>query len=63
MAYQRKTRDVYDIMGNYGYGWDVLLTDYTYSEAKKDLVDYRKNEPQYAHKIVSRRERVDYGNH
>ena len=25
MAYVRKTRDRWDIMTNYGYGWDVRI--------------------------------------
>lgn len=28
MAYQRKTRDRWDIMTNYGYGWECENSEY-----------------------------------
>lgn len=40
MAYQRKTKDEFQLLCNCGYGWDYLLTEDTLKEAnqqKKDL--------------------------
>lgn len=44
MAYKRKTRDEWELQGNYGYGWDYLLTEDTRAEAIKQLRCYRENE-------------------
>lgn len=43
MQYQRKTRDRWDIMTNYGYGWECECSEYTYKEAKQTLKEYREN--------------------
>ena len=41
--YIRKTRDRWDLMSNYGYGWECECSDYTYKEAKQTLREYREN--------------------
>lgn len=41
--YKRKTRDRYDIETNWGYGWEVECSEYTYSEARQRLREYRDN--------------------
>lgn len=43
MAYVRKTRDRWDIMTNYGYGWECECSEYTRAEAKQRLREYREN--------------------
>lgn len=43
MAYQRKTRDRWDICTNYGYGWECECSGYTYKEAKQTAKEYREN--------------------
>lgn len=43
MAYQRKTRDRWDIMTNYGYGWECECSEYTYTDARQTLKEYREN--------------------
>lgn len=58
MAYQRKTRDVYDIQGNYGYGWDDLTEETSLKDAKAQLKCYNENEPNIPHRIMKRREKV-----
>jgi len=58
-AYQRKTKDVYVVQGNYGYGWDDLFEEDTWLDAKQALKEYQENEPQYSHRIITRREKVD----
>ena len=41
MAYQRKTKDVWCIESNYGYGWETESTYDEYDDAKADLPEYR----------------------
>lgn len=43
MAYQRKTIDRWDIMSNYGYGWECECSEYTRQEARQRLKEYREN--------------------
>jgi len=45
MAYQRKTRDRWDIETNWGYGdgWEVECSEYTRTEARKQLKAYIEN--------------------
>lgn len=43
MAYQRKTRDRWDIMTNYGYGWECENSEYTRADARRSLKEYREN--------------------
>lgn len=43
MAYQRKTYDEYDIVTNYGYGWEVECTESTLIEAKRTKKEYTEN--------------------
>jgi hypothetical protein len=43
MAYTRKTRDRWDIVTNYGYGWEAECSEYTYKEAKQTAREYREN--------------------
>ena len=54
MAYTRKTRDLWVLEGNYGYGFEEVTYSDTYAEAKQDLKDYRANEP-YPFRIKHRR--------
>ena len=41
--YQRKTIDRWDLMSNYGYGWECEVSYGSYAEAKTDLKIYREN--------------------
>lgn len=58
MAYQRKTRDRYDIMTNYGYGWEAEVSEYTYKEAKQTAKEYREN-TRAAVRIEKHREQIE----
>jgi len=51
--YQRKTRDEFEIQGNYGYGngWECLITEETREAARGQLKCYQENEPGTAHRI------------
>lgn len=55
--YIRKTRDEYELQGDYGYGygWECLVPYDTLSEARQDLRLYRENEPGVPFRIVKHR--------
>lgn len=59
MTYQRKTRDEWHFLANYGGGWEHELTEDTRAEARQRLREYRENAPYYAYRIVKRRVRLD----
>lgn len=41
--YERKTIDRWDIMSNYGYGWECENSEYTLKDAKRSIKEYREN--------------------
>ena len=43
MAYKRKTKDVWVIQTNYGYGWEDECTEETLSEAVVTYEEYLEN--------------------
>lgn len=53
--YIRKTVDIYILFSNYGYGWDEELTEYTYKEAKEQLLTYRQNCQHAQYRILKKR--------
>ena len=57
---QRKTRDEYTILANYGYGhgWEEETAENTIREARQRLKEYRQNAPEYAYKIKKKRVRI-----
>ena len=55
MAYTRKTKDIYILLSNYGYGWEEELTEDTCKEAKEQLKTYRENCPHAQYKIKCKR--------
>lgn len=60
MAYKRKTQDVWEIQGNYGYGhgWECVTSETSYSEAIQRLKEYRENEQGVPFRIIKKRERI-----
>lgn len=60
MAYQRKTRDTWQLWVRYGdtYGWEHELTEKTYKAAREQAKTYRENCPEYPVQIRYRRERI-----
>lgn len=58
--YKRKTKDVWIIETNYGYGWESESEYDNYEDAKKDLKDYREHTTHYGGqcRIKSRREKI-----
>lgn len=59
MKYVRKTKDVWDLMSNYGYGWESEVSYNTYKEAKEDLIAYRENCPNGSFYLKKRREPIN----
>ena len=60
MAYVRKTYDEYDIVTNYGYGWEVECTEESLSEARQRKREYIENAAGLIDiKIVKRRVRKE----
>lgn len=57
MSYQRKTVDEYIVQGKYGdrYGWEDVTAEETRKEARTRLKEYRENEPEYSHRMITRR--------
>lgn len=57
MAYVRKTRDEFEVQGNYGYGhgFEMVTTEETRKDAKEQLKCYRENEPGIPFRIVRKR--------
>lgn len=43
MAYTRKTVDRWDIMTNYGYGWECEYSTYDRTDAKARYREYLEN--------------------
>lgn len=43
MAYERKTIDRWDIMTNWGYGWECENSEYTWKDAKRSYREYLEN--------------------
>lgn len=52
--YKRKTKDIYILQGNYGYGWEELTYEETYKEAKEQKKVYDDNESA-PHIIIKKR--------
>ena len=55
MAYKRKTIDEYEVQGNYGYGFETLITEDNFKAARENLKRYEANERGVSFKIVKRR--------
>ena len=59
MAYQRKTKDRWDIETNFGYGWEVECSEYTREEAKNQLKCYKENAcGRFEVRLVKRKEKL-----
>lgn len=58
MEYTRKTTDEYQLLANYGQGWEVETTEETRAEIKERLKEYRANAPQYSYKTVKKRVKI-----
>lgn len=55
---QRKTRDVFEVQGNYGYGWETVTAANTRKEALQYLKEYRENERGVSFRLKLVREKI-----
>ena len=60
MTYKRKTKDEYQVHGNYGptYGYEEVTAEETLKAAREQLKCYRDNEPGISFKIIKRRAKI-----
>lgn len=60
MTYVRKTRDTFELQVNYGFGhgYETECVETTRREARQRRDEYRENCPQYACRIVKKREPI-----
>lgn len=62
MAYERKTRDRWDIVTNWGYGWECECSEYTYPDAIRTYREYRENSGgRFSVRLEKHRERWSAG--
>lgn len=59
MAYQRKTIDLFIVEGLYFGQWEEETAETTRAEGIARLKEYRENMPEYAHRLIKKRERVE----
>lgn len=59
MTYQRKTIDLFIVQGLYFGQWEDETTETTRAEGRQRLIEYRENMPEYAHRLIKKRERVE----
>jgi hypothetical protein len=59
MTYQRKTRDVFTVQGFYFGTWEDETSENTRREAIERLKEYRENMPEYAHRLIKTREKIE----
>ena len=59
IPYIRKTRDRWDIMTDWGYGWECEYSAYSYDEARSIFKDYRENScGRFSVRMEKHRERI-----
>lgn len=60
MAYQRKTRDYFEVQVNYGYGegWECATAGYELKAIRENLKEYRENAPEYRYRLKKMREKI-----
>ena len=59
--YTRKTRDVWEVRGDYGHGWEMVTAELSRDAARERRTEYRQNEPGIAFIIVKTREYIRAG--
>ena len=59
IMYIRKTQDVYTVQGLYFGNWEDETSENTRKEAIERLKEYRANMPEYAHRLIKTREKIE----
>lgn len=44
----------YQLLCDYGYGWEYVLSEYNINEIAERVKEYIENAPQYPYKLVKR---------
>ena len=57
--YKRKTKDVWILEGNFGYGWEEMIEYNNRKEAYDDLKSYIDNDKKYDYRIRVTREKIE----
>jgi len=57
--YIRKTVDIWEVHGLYCGTWEHETTETTFQDGKRALKEYRENMPEYAHKLIKKREKKE----
>ena len=52
MAYQRKTKDEFQLLFDCGNGWEYLLSEDTTEKAEAQKKEYTENIPEYQYSCV-----------
>lgn len=53
--YKRKTHDEWQLLSNYGNGWEVELVEFTREDALQTLKEYKDNCPNAQYKLKKAR--------
>ncbi len=56
MSKPTKYEYLHVVQGHYGQGWEDVCQSLSHREARGDLRAYRENCPEYAHRMIGRRE-------
>jgi len=62
MRYERKTKDEFVLLANYGFGhgYEEEIIEESFKEIKERLKEYRTNAPQYAYTYKKRRVKIEF---
>lgn len=60
MSYQRKTKDVYILEANYGFGdgFEYVTEEDCKKQIRLRLKEYQQNAPQYAYRVRKTRTKI-----
>lgn len=61
MAYVRKTRDEWQLHGDYGQGFEEITAEETYDGIRERLREYRQSEPRVPFKVRYVRVKIEQG--
>lgn len=59
MSRVRVTRDVFEVHGDYGQGFEMVTAADTYAAARQHCREYRENEPGIPFCVLKKRERLE----
>lgn len=57
--YIRKTKDIFIVEGLYFGNWEEETSEETRKEGIQRLKEYRENMPEFAHRLIKKRETIN----